>query len=255
MRLNLVSNKVSNKLTSFNVERVSSYQELLEKIRSMKNTLMTLNYENKSVEINIQDATQRLAVMMLLATVKSSSNTIKNNNAIDIDKMIEDWKVEEKITLRSAFINREIDKLPLTKEKSLTKDERIDIFEEIKKIYNIKLDSKCTQTSIVQSLSFDNIITDKINSLKIDEDLKKESNINFKSILSEINAGENNNLKLSRIKGDLYYEIAKNIYGILLFDNETPLAFFNELHQKIQNLVLKAISKRSENIISPKSDN
>lgn len=255
MRLNLVSNKVSNKLTSFNVERVSSYQELLEKIRSMKNTLMTLNYENKSVEINIQDATQRLAVMMLLATVKSSSNTIKNNNAIDIDKMIEDWKVEEKITLRSAFINREIDKLPLTKEKSLTNDERIEIFEEIKKIYNIKLDSKCTQTSIVQSLSFDNIITDKINSLKIDEDLKKESNINFKSILSEINAGENNNLKLSRIKGDLYYEIAKNIYGILLFDNETPLAFFNELHQKIQNLVLKAISKRSENIISPKSDN
>lgn len=255
MRLNLVSNKVSNKLTSFNVERVSSYQELLEKIRSMKNTLMTLNYENKSVEINIQDATQRLAVMMLLATVKSSSNTIKNNNAIDIDKMIEDWKVEEKITLRSAFINREIDKLPLTKEKSLTNDERIDIFEEIKKTYNIKLDSKCTQTSIVQSLSFDNIITDKINSLKIDEDLKKESNINFKSILSEINAGENNNLKLSRIKGDLYYEIAKNIYGILLFDNETPLAFFNELHQKIQNLVLKAISKRSENIISPKSDN
>ncbi|HCH49510.1 MAG TPA: hypothetical protein DEV59_02235, partial [Proteus sp.] len=116
-------------------------------------------------------------------------------------------------------------------------------------------DSKCTQTSIVQSLSFDNIITDKINSLKIDEDLKKESNINFKSILSEINAGENNNLKLSRIKGDLYYEIAKNIYGILLIDNETPLAFFNELHQKIQNLVLKAISKRSENIISPKSDN
>lgn len=255
MRLNLVSNKVSNKLTSFNVERVSSYQELLEKIRSMKNTLMTLNYENKSVEINIQDATQRLAVMMLLATVKSSSNTIKNNNAIDIDKMIEDWKVEEKITLRSAFINREIDKLPLTKEKSLTNDERIEIFEEIKKIYNIKLDSKCTQTSIVQSLSFDNVITDKINSLKIDEDLKKESNINFKSILSEINAGENNNLKLSRIKGDLYYEIAKNIYGILLFDNETPLAFFNELHQKIQNLVLKAISKRSENIISPKSDN
>ncbi|HCH49496.1 MAG TPA: hypothetical protein DEV59_02160, partial [Proteus sp.] len=133
MRLNLVSNKVSNKLTSFNVERVSSYQELLEKIRSMKNTLMTLNYENKSVEINIQDATQRLAVMMLLATVKSSSNTIKNNNAIDIDKMIEDWKVEEKITLRSAFINREIDKLPLTKEKSLTNDERIEIFEEIKK--------------------------------------------------------------------------------------------------------------------------
>ncbi|QAV24662.1 hypothetical protein [Proteus hauseri] len=134
MRLNLVSNKVSNKLTSFNVERVSSYQELLEKIRSMKNTLMTLNYENKSVEINIQDATQRLAVMMLLATVKLSPNTIKNNNAIDIDKMVKDWKVEEKITLHSAFINREIDKLPLTKEKSLTHDERIDIFEEIKNI-------------------------------------------------------------------------------------------------------------------------
>ncbi|MBI6527869.1 hypothetical protein JEP40_01840 [Proteus vulgaris] len=243
---------------SVKIDEISNYQSLLKNINEAKNTFASLRYKEKSTDINLKDVSQRLAIMMLESTVKDlNSPTAKK---LTLEQMIGKWKEEERVTLISAIINREIDHICAKKNKHLTGENRKEIFVELSKEYNIEINSKCAQSSIIQSLLRDTHVMEKISSLKIDEILK--NNLTIKPLKNELvkiknNTQENNNsittilnennmminMEYSKIKGDLYNDLAKNVYNTLFYSDKSKPIPFDEIIQKVNYLTSTIMTK------------
>lgn len=248
-----ISHKIDQK-KSVKIDEISNYQALLKNINDAKNTFATLKYKEKQIDINLKDVSQRLTIMMLESTVKDLDSPITKK--LTLEQMIGKWEQEERVTLISAIINREIDHIFAKKGTRLTDENRKKIFDELSKEYHIEINSKCAQSSIIQSLLRDTQVMEKISSLKIDDILR--NNLAIKTLNNELLKIENNsqentntisnisndnnmmiNIEYSKIKGDLYNDLAKSVYNTLFYNDKIKPISFEDIIQKVNYLTLK----------------
>lgn len=261
-----IAHEISQKQKSINVDTISNYQILLKNISHAKNTFTSLRYNDKSVDINLKDVSQRVVIMMLESTVKDLNSPIAN--PMSLETMIDKWQKEERITLISAIINREIDQICIREHQHLTSENRKEIFAKLSKEYNIEINSKCAQSSIIQSLLRDSDVIKKISLLKIDNDLKnvfsanclketllkiknspQESNDNIIFLSNKFNEDyhSNNaiiNIENAKIRGSLYNDLAKHVYNTLFYSDNNQSVPFEEIIQKVNDLMLGIIKNQ-----------
>ncbi|MFU8907997.1 hypothetical protein ACNARK_14360 [Proteus sp. DFP240708] len=223
--------KKKNTGAFFNDYNLKGYTKLFNNIKDIKNTPLkdiSCGCNGKKVSVNIAEISRELLskILKLYTPTKISSYKINTGNIEksikllnkayeDIDKNMSEWWENENIIFISSLINRRIDILNLNKENKIDKKLKEIIFTLISKEFNLNLDIKAAQSTIIQHLQDIPEVVKAIDELGIAND--------------------------SHSKYETYCLIAEYIYNIL---SENKVNF-----SKIKDAV-KEIAQR--NLVTPK---
>ncbi|MEQ5346910.1 hypothetical protein ACNARU_01480 [Proteus sp. WDL240414] len=230
--LNKFENKVQNTNPVFNNENLKNYLKLLDNIDDIKNTPLkdiSGGYNGKKTSVNIANISKELIskirVLYSHEEISSCKINIKNkeksirllNEAYaKADNAILSWWENERRIFPSSIINRKIDNLNLNKDASVNKELNIDkklkeiIFILTSKKFNLNLDIKAAQSTIIQHLQDIPDVVKAIDELGISNDSysKYETYCLMAEYIYNFLSENKNEVDFSKIK-DAVKEIAE----------------------------------------------
>ncbi|WP_100158271.1 hypothetical protein [Proteus columbae] len=221
--------KKQNTETIFDNDNLKNYVKLLNNIKDIKNTpLIDFSGSNgEKVSVNIAEISRDLLskILKLYTPTKISSCNISTENKEKsikllnkaykkIDKDILDWWKNERIIFPSSIISRRIDNLNLNKDVNINKENYIDkkffidkklkeiIFILISKEFNLHLDKKAAQSTMIQHLQDIPEVVKAIDELGISEDphLKYETYCLMAEYIYNFLSVNKNEVDFSKIK-------------------------------------------------------
>lgn len=224
--------KKQNTETVFNNDNLKGYVKLLNNIKDIKNTPLKDipgGCNGEKVSVNIAEISRDLLskILKLYTPQKISSCKISTKNREKsirllnkayekIDEDISDWWENERKIFPSSIINRRIDNLNLNKDASVNKELHIDkklkeiIFILTSKKFNLNLDIKAAQSTIIQHLQDIPDVVKAIDELGISNDSysKYETYCLIAEYIYNFLSGNKNKVDFSKIK-DAVKEIAE----------------------------------------------
>lgn len=247
-------------------ERINFIQNTTIEFKLNKNTFIT---DTRELSKNLLESICRLSIPPKKTGTVSDAGIMQHTEE-SLNKGIKEWRQQEKITFISAFINRTIDQTCRENHVKIGKNEKENLFNEIKDRYFSKteLNAGCAQSSIIQALLNDKSLAKEIEALDIDkavpdeiteimhsriQGMIKTSSDHPLSIeerqkqqkdLSEINRQYNAALSGERtaIRADIYNHIAENIFNTFLCDKfyggNSGAVEFNKLREIISEMTL-----------------
>ncbi len=228
------------------------FDRMAERINFIQNTTMEFRLNKKMFVIDTREFSKNL-----LSDICNFSMPLKKPGVItdsrfvsyaeeNINNGIKEWRIQEKTTFVSAFINRTIDQTCRENHIKIGKTEKENLFNEIKDTYfsNTELNAGCAQSSIIQSLLNNQSLAEDINKLEIENAVPDEimdimsakmQNIIKKSPDHPVNNEERENRQKdfaesnrqysaalagerTAIRADIYNHIAENIFNTFLCD-------------------------------------
>ncbi|HHN8373458.1 TPA: hypothetical protein ACRRXW_002361 [Morganella morganii] len=227
---------------------------LLERVSHIKNT--DIEFEGKYIKITADIG--KLSMDLLSYQYKTELNGLKRENNStketgkntrnELNKRVEKWYSEERITTPAAIIFREIDKICAEKKITLSGTEKEEILDIVNKNHiNIKeLEKKASVSSMLSPLKSDKDLERKINVPKIKKnlitDMKKEVPEQFRTLVDTFHKNDAapqkeelltpveslifNDIPLVReiagkMASDVYGGLIEKIYNILFRNTET----------------------------------
>lgn len=253
-----------------------NFKKLSERINYIQNTTMKFNLNKNTLTTD----TRELSKNILITVSRTNIPMIKPGEIPDSDFIsrteknlnqgIKKWIEQERTTFISAFINRTIDQTCRENHAKIGSDAKKNLFNEIHNEYfkNEKLDCRCANSSILQTILNDNDLNKKIININIDSAIPDEiENImlmkmdeiinNIKNQKSDIEVIQNKQKELASFQGsyktalltermsvrsDIYNSISENIFNTLLCDKfygeNSGAVKFDEVREEIKNRVL-----------------
>lgn len=268
----------SNKLRSI------QFDKMAERINYIQNTTMSFKLNNKEFTTDTREFSKNLleSICKLNLPISKPGETPDAHLLLQAEKSlntgIKEWGEQEKTTLISAFINRTIDQTCRVNHVKIGKDEKKNLFNEVKDKYftKINLDPGCAQSSIIQSLhnnkalanetiipSVNDAIPDyttaimaerfnhftgspKSDGLTINERQNKQKELtqHILQYTASLNA------ERTSIKSDIYNHIAENIFNTFLCDKfyggNSGAVDFDIIRKDIQHITLSRATAMSD---------
>lgn len=247
-------------------ERINYIQNTTMKFQINKNTLIT---DTRELSKNILITVCRTNTPMITSGKKPDEHFISQAKE-KLNQGIKMWIQQERTTFISAFINRTIDQTCRENHVKIGSDIKKNLFNEIHDKYfkNEKLDCKCANSSILQTILNDNDLNKKIININIDSAIPDKiehiiltkmkdimNNIkNSKSDIEDIQTQKKELATFQRLyttalltertslRSDIYNRISENIFNTLLCDKfyggNSGEIKFDEVRENISNMVL-----------------
>lgn len=232
-----------------NNSQLNSYEKLLNNINNIQNTHLEIIVENdnekRKMSLNVAQLAKNLISDILDIYISEGiaynkidmKNTEKSKNILSeiyekADSDISEWWENEKIILPSSTVQRAIDNLYLENGTIMDKKTKENLFLLISKKFDIKLNIKVAQSSIIQQLQ---------NIPMVVEEIKK---LNIPNIPNASNASNNSHLIY-----DIYSLLAESIYNILLGNEK--MVKFSELKEAVKEISQRKISVHQNKLNHP----
>ncbi|MEZ2683625.1 hypothetical protein ACBQ20_02235 [Proteus vulgaris] len=226
-----------------NNSQLNSYEKLLNNINNIQNTHLEIIVENdnekRKMSLNVAQLAKNLISDILDIYISEGiaynkinmKNTEKSKNTLaeiyeKADGAISEWWENEKIILPSSIVQRAIDNLYLENGTIMDKKTKENLFLLISKKFDIKLNIKAAQSSMIQQLQNIPMVVEEINKLNI-------PNISNNSYLIY----------------DIYSLLAESIYNILLGNEK--MVKFSELKEAVKEISQRKISVHQNKLNHP----
>ncbi|WP_413483498.1 hypothetical protein [Morganella psychrotolerans] len=260
------------------------FDKMAERINYIQNTTMSFKLNNKEFTTDTREFSKNLleSICKLNLPVSKPGETPDAYLLLQAEKSlnagIKEWGEQEKTTLISAFINRTIDQTCRTHHVKIGKDEKKNLFNEVKDKYftKINLDPGCAQPSIIQSLHNNKALANEIIMPNVNDAIPDHTD----GIMAErfnhftgspksdgltINERQNKQKELTQhilqytaslnaertsLKSDIYNRIAENIFNTFLCDKfyggNSGEVDFDTIRNDIQNITLSRATSMSD---------
>ncbi|MEQ4986498.1 hypothetical protein ABN080_03350 [Proteus sp. fly-1089] len=226
-----------------NNSQLNSYKKLLNNINNIQNTHLEIIVENdnekRKMSLNVAQLAKNLISDILDIYISEGiaynkinmKNTEKSKNTLaeiyeKADGAISEWWENEKIILPSSIVQRAIDNLYLENGTIMDKKTKENLFLLISKKFDIKLNIKAAQSSMIQQLQNIPMVVEEINKLNI-------PNVSNNSYLIY----------------DIYSLLAESIYNILLGNEK--MVKFSELKEAVKEISQRKISVHQNKLNHP----